>query len=37
MQDTGSVLNVQEITHTFLVKKKKGFYTAYVFVLTLLY
>ena len=22
MQDTGSVLNIQEITHTFLVKKK---------------
>ena len=24
MQDTGSVLNIQEIAHTFLVKKKKN-------------
>ena len=23
MKDTGSVLNIQEITHAFLVKKKK--------------
>ena len=23
MKDTGSVLNIQAITHTFLVKKKK--------------
>ena len=37
MKDTGSVLNIQKITHTFLVKKNNWFYTAYVFALALLY